>query len=363
MEAIRKKAVLVLVTPDKNTDNLTELNLLAETAEYEVVGEMVQNRQTPDHRYFLGKGKAFELKDYAQNLNADIIIFDNDVSASQFENLEEVTGVDVIDRATLILEIFAMHASSNEGKLQVELAQKKHLLPRVLGQGLILSRQGGGGGGGGGARRGGGEQQLELDRRTIRNEIHVLEEKIKKLADERKLRREKRRKSNIKVVSIVGYTNAGKSTLMNTLTKAGVLTEDKLFATLDPVSRKLWLAPKKEFLIIDTVGFISRLPHEFIKAFHSTLEETRNADLILHVTDASSKNMLKEFDIVNEVLNEIGAGEIPKLNVLNKCDKDDVMLLPSEKNCISISAKFGNGIEELKGKISLMLFGEEVKWE
>ncbi len=304
-----------------------------------------------------------ELKELVDNLSIEIVIFDNDLSGRQFKQLEDLLGVDVIDRATLILEIFALHATSNEGKLQVELARKKHSLPRVLGQGAVLSRQAGGGGGGGGARRGGGEQQLELDRRTIRKEIKDLEDRIAKISNERQLRRERRQRSRLRVVSIVGYTNAGKSTLMNYLTKADVLVEDKLFATLDPVSRKFWLAPNKEFLLIDTVGFISRLPHEFIDAFKSTLEETKYANLILHVVDYSSKNMIFEYNVVLDVLKSIGADDVPIITVLNKSDKTIVEeMLPNSDNYVIISAKTGEGIEKLKQKISLNLFGEEIIW-
>jgi GTP-binding protein HflX len=358
----KRKAVLVSVTQNKEENILEELALLAQTAGYEPVAEMVQRKDKPDRAYYIGTGKIKELKELADNIEADIIIFDNDLSGIQFKHLEDYLGIDVIDRSTVILEIFALHATSNEGKLQVELARKKHALPRTLGQGLVLSRQGGGGGGGGGARRGGGEQQLELDRRTIREEIRDLEARIEKLTAERRLRREKRRRNRIKVVSIVGYTNAGKSTLMNYLTKAGVLEEDKLFATLDPVSRKLWLAPSKEFLLVDTVGFISRLPHEFIKAFKSTLEETQYADLILHVVDAASDNMLKEYDVVNEVLESIDAQEVPTITVLNKADKKAVKLLPCKEKCVIISAKTGEGIPQLKRMISQVLFGEELEW-
>lgn len=358
-----KKAILALLSPsDKEEGVLEELSLLAHTAGYDVVGEIVQHKSEPDLTYFFGKGKATELKEAVEALEADIVIFDNDLSVAQFKNLEDVTGVDVIDRAILILEIFALHATTNEGKLQVELAQKKHLMPRILGQGSVLSRQGGGGAGGGGARRGGGEQQLELDRRTIKKEIRDLEERIDKLTMERRLRRDRRQQSRIKALSIVGYTNAGKSTLMNALTKANVLEENKLFATLDPVSRKLWLAPGKELIITDTVGFISRLPHEFIKAFGSTLEETKCADLILHVVDAGSPKATMECDVVNEVLTSIGAGDIPRITVLNKCDKGEITFLPEESDCIQISALKNIGLPELKSLISKKLFGEELEW-
>lgn len=352
------KCVLVNVGSDKDLDKvLAELALLADTAGYEVAAYLTQKKGLPDKTYYIGTGKLLELKSVVEATESDLVIFDNDVSGSQFNNLEKALGVRVIDRATLILEIFARHATSNEGKLQVELAQKKKALPRVMGKGLVLSRQGGGGAGGGGARRGGGEQQLELDKRTLRHEINELEEKIDKLTEERALRRAKREKNKIKVVSIVGYTNAGKSTLMNAMTKAGVLEENKLFATLDPVSRKLWLDNGKEFLLVDTVGFISRLPHEFIKAFRSTLEETKYADLILHVVDWSSEEMLMQFDVVNEVLSSLGITDTPIITVLNKSDKGHTEVYPDADVLMTISAKTGEGVDALKAKISEILFG------
>lgn len=359
MENERIKAVLVNVSADKDgEDALLELESLADTAGYETAAFMTQRRKSPDRAYYLGTGKLGELKETVNALGAEAVIFDNDVSGTQFYNLEKFLSVKVIDRASLILEIFAKHAVSNEGKLQVELAQKKLMLPRVIGKGMVLSRQGGGGAGGGGARRGGGEQQLELDKRTIRKEIEELELKIDKLTAERALRRARREKSGAKTVSIVGYTNAGKSTLMNSLTKAGVVAEDKLFATLDPVSRRLWLAENREAVIIDTVGFISRLPHEFIRAFRSTLEEVKYADLILHVMDASSSKMLEEYDVVNGVLDSIGVKDVPIITVLNKCDRSYPEIIPDAENIVYISAKNSENINTLKDKISLLLFGE-----
>ena len=360
----RTKAILVYVTEEKDFEGeIAELTLLANTADYEVVGVMTQRKDHADKSTYIGSGKLKELKEATDNLGAETIIFDNDLTGSQFNNLEKYLGVDVIDRSTLILEIFARHAETAEGKLQVELARKKHSLPRVLGQGKVLSRQGGGGGGGGGARRGAGEQQLELDKRTIRREIKDLEERIEKLTDERRLRRKKRENSRIKSVCLVGYTNAGKSTLMNALTKAGVLEENKLFATLDTTGRKLWLAPQKEFVLTDTVGFISRLPHEFIEAFKSTLEETVFADLIIHVVNAESKHADKEYAVVNEVLESIGAKEVPTIVVVNKIDSESRsdFLPPCEH--LLISAKKGIGIEELKQEISKRLFGEGIEWK
>ncbi len=356
------KVILVRVDKDKDAiDTFEELKELADTAGYETVGTMTQRRDKPDHTFYIGTGKVEELAQAIEALGADKIIFDNDVSPSQLNNLEKELKVDVIDRATLILEIFAAHATSNEGKLQVELAQKKHALPRVLGQGMILSRTGGGGGGGAGARRGAGEQQLELDRRTIRDEIKDLERRLQKAEETRRLRRNRRNKSEIKSVCIVGYTNAGKSTLMNHLTKANVLEKDMLFATLDPVSRKMWLAPKKEFVLTDTVGFISRLPHEFIEAFKSTLEETTDADLILLVCDVSDEDFVRKYDVVKEVLRDIGAGNVPVLSVFNKIDKvADKNELPLDGVCVS--AKTGEGIVKLKTEICERLFGESFDW-
>lgn len=353
------KAILVNVSDDKDGEKiLEELELLASTAGYETVGTMLQRKERPDKVYYIGTGKLKELKEAVDALSAEAVIFDNDISGSQFNNLENFLGVEVLDRATVILEIFARHATSAEGKLQVELARKKHSLPRVLGQNAGMSRQGGGGGGGAGARRGAGEQKLELDKRTIRREIRDLEEKIDKLTEERRLRRKKRQNGKIKAVSIVGYTNAGKSTLMNYLTKAGVLEENKLFATLDTTGRKMWLAPNKEFVITDTVGFISRLPHEFIEAFKSTLEETQFSDLILHVVNMESEDAEKEYNVVNEVLSSIEAGEVKTIVVLNKTDSENISSFRPDCDYIEISARTGKGIEDLKKKISETLFGE-----
>lgn len=353
----KKKAILVNVTFDQDAQKvLDELEQLADTADYQTLAYLTQRRKFPDKTYYIGAGKLEELKALVTSLEADTVIFDNDLSGSQFNNLEKYLEVEVIDRETLILEIFSRHAQSNEGKLQVELARKKKELPRIIGSFARLSRQGGGGGGGGGARRGGGEQQKELDKRAVKLEILNLQEKIKKLGVERARRRVNRLNSNVKTVSIVGYTNAGKSTLMNALTKAGVLEENKLFATLDPVARKLWLEPNKEFLLFDTVGFISRLPHEFVEAFKSTLEETAASDLILHIVDSLSPDIAAHYDVVNEVLASIGASDIPVLTVYNKCDLTMPPVMPCTTDYCMISAKYNQGLDTLKQRISGILF-------
>ncbi len=351
------KAVLVNIGSGKDLEKpLGELEKLAATLGYETAAYLTQRRERPDKSYYIGSGKLIELKSVVEATESGLVIFDNEVGGTQLNNLEKYLGVPVMDRATLIIEIFAEHAVSNEGKLQVELLRKKKLLPRVLGQGTVLSRQGGGGAGGGGARRGGGEQQQEIDKRTIREEIRDLERRIAKLGNERDIRREKRVRNRLKVVSLVGYTNAGKSTLMNVLTKAGVLEEDKLFATLDPVLRKMRLDDGTEFLLVDTVGFISGLPHDFVHAFRSTLEETRNSDLILHVVDGSDFDAAEQFAVVNDVLSSIGADKVPSIVVVNKIDAaEDDVALPAGENTVLISAKYRRGIDELKEKIAAAL--------
>ena len=268
----REGAVLVNVSAAREADMAAEeLEQLTRTAGYEVRAYLTQRRARPDKSYYIGKGKLEELKSVVEATDSSVVIFENEVGGTQLNNLENALGVTVMDRSTLIIEIFARHATTNEGKLQVELMKKKKQLPRVLGQGVVLSRQGGGGAG------------------AIRYEIRELEKKLKKLEAERAVRRERRLKNAVKVVSLVGYTNAGKSSLMNVLTNAGVGVEDKLFATLDPVVRRMRLSGG-EILLVDTVGFISDLPHDFVRAFRSTLEETRYSDLLLHVVDSSDVN-------------------------------------------------------------------------
>lgn len=297
-------------------DSLAELAELARTAGATVVGTFVQKKAKPDTSLFLGRGKVEEMAMFIQNERATLVIFDDELTPSQQRNLEMALGVKILDRTALILDIFAQRARTAAGKLQVELAQMKYSLPRILGQGLVLSRLGGGIG-----TRGPGETKLEVDRRRIRRRIHDIEGEIERLKKERFLHRERRRAARIPVAALVGYTNAGKSTLLNALTGADVFAEDKLFATLDPTTRSLRLADDREILVTDTVGFIQKLPHTLVQAFHATLEEVVEADLLLHVVDVSSEAAEFRIEAVTEVLKELGVAEKPMLYVLNKLDR------------------------------------------
>ena len=297
---------------------LAELESLVETAGGVVVGIMTQSRNTPESRTLMGEGKVKELADLCKSLDAELIVFNNDLSPSQIRNLEADTGAKVFDRSMLILEIFNLHAVTSEGKLQVELAQLQYTLPRLTGFGLALSRLGGGGGMG--ARRGAGETKLELDRRHARERMAVLRQSLAELRRTRGEQRRSRDRSGLPLVALVGYTNAGKSTLLNTLTGAGVLAEDKLFATLDPTTRKYRLADGFDILLTDTVGFISNLPHHLVEAFASTLDEVRYADLLLHVVDASSPELFSHIAVCDELFEKLGAGATPRIIALNKAD-------------------------------------------
>ena len=297
-------------------DSLAELAELACTAGATVVGTFIQKKAKPDAALFLGRGKVEEMAMFIQNERATLVIFDDELTPSQQRNLEMALGVKILDRTALILDIFAQRARTAAGKLQVELAQMKYSLPRILGQGLVLSRLGGGIG-----TRGPGETKLEVDRRRIRRRIHDIEGEIERLKKERLLHRERRRAARIPVAALVGYTNAGKSTLLNALTGADVFAEDKLFATLDPTTRSLRLADGREILVTDTVGFIQKLPHTLVQAFHATLEEVVEADILLHVVDVSNEAAEFQIEAVTEVLKELGAAEKPMLYVLNKLDR------------------------------------------
>ena len=338
-EARPERAILVGLESDAPYDTLAELGELAATAGAVVVGRATQRKRDIDNATYIGSGKAEELSLTASALEADLLIFDDELSPVQTRNLETITGVRVIDRTALILDIFARHAQSREGKLQVELAQLQYELPRIFGQGKDLSRQGSGT-----IARGPGETKLESDKRRIRRRIYELGEELKTVEKQRGLRRERRQKEAVARIALVGYTNAGKSTLLNALTGAGVLAEDKLFATLDPVVRQVALPNGSQALLSDTVGFINKLPHELVTAFHSTLEEVRQADLILHVVDVSASYYPSQMQVVEEVLASLGAGDIPCIRVYNKADQAQG---PLPQDGVAISALQGTGLEAL----------------
>lgn len=331
--------------------SLDELEELAETAGAEVVGRMSQKRDKPDSGTFLGSGRLEELGDFCKSNEVDLVIADSELAPAQLRNIEKATDVRVIDRTTLILDIFAERARSNEGKLQVELAQLRYSLPRLMGQGTKLSRLGGGIG-----TRGPGETKLESDRRHIRRRIKALEDEFDALEKRRSLARARREKDGVETVVIVGYTNAGKSTLMNTLTEAGVLAQDKLFATLDPTSRALVLPDGRRVMLIDTVGFIRRLPHHLVEAFKSTLEEAVCAKVILNVCDASDPECAEHLKVTNDLLEELGCSGKPIIPVFNKCDlpqaDEAAMRLPG---AVNISALEGKGLDELLDAVARAL--------
>lgn len=330
----------VLVGLNASEESMEELARLAETAGAQVVGTVTQSRER-DRAYYIGKGKARELALYLSAGDADMVIMNDELSPLEARNLEETLGVKVVDRTMLILDIFAAHARTREGRLQVELAQLQYTLPRLAGEGVSLSRLGGGIG-----TRGPGEKKIEIDRRRIRRRIFELQKEIEKVTQQRELRKTARRESGVREVALVGYTNAGKSSLLNALANAGVYAEDKLFATLDPVARRVKIPGIGETVFIDTVGFIEKLPHELISAFRSTLEETAHADLLLCVTDASSRNAEKQMEVVREVLSSLHAEETPQITVMNKTDR--LAGVPeTERDTVYISAKTGEGIGEL----------------
>ncbi|MBR4451816.1 MAG: GTPase HflX [Clostridia bacterium] len=348
-----EKAVLVAVdTGEYDCDSsLAELEELAMTAGAQVAGFVSQKRDRPDGALFLGSGRLDELKEFCENNEIDVVIADSELSPVQQRNMENVLDLRVIDRTTLILDIFAQRAVSNEGKLQVELAQLKYNLPRLIGQGHKLSRLGGGIG-----TRGPGETKLESDKRHIRRRIKTLEDELAELEKRRNLTRARREKDRVETVVIVGYTNAGKSTLMNHLTEAGVLAQDKLFATLDPTLRALTLPDGRRIMLIDTVGFIRRLPHNLVEAFKSTLEEAVSAKLILNVCDASDPECPEHLEVTEKLLDELGCSGKPVITVLNKCDlplSDSVPL--NIKDSVRISALSGEGIDTLLEAVSKAL--------
>lgn len=345
----QEKALLVSVdTGDFDAEvSIDELAELADTAGAVVVGKVIQKREAPEKATFVGVGKLAEIISFCQTEEVDLIIVDSELSPSQQRNLEKLTNVRVIDRTMLILDIFAMRARTAEGKLQVELAQLRYQLPRLAGQGTSLSRLGGGIG-----TRGPGETKLESDKRHIRRRIQKLEDELDALEKRRNQMRKRREKDGVQTVAIVGYTNAGKSTLMNALTDAGVLAQNKLFATLDPTSRALVLPDGRQVMLVDTVGLIRRLPHKLVEAFKSTLEEAAAATVILNVCDASDEHASEHLEVTKKLLEELGCENKPVVSVMNKCDLvGDVYSMPTFGKTVMISALNKRGFDELLDSI------------
>ncbi len=340
---------------ERSTDiSMAELAALVETAGGEAVGMLIQNRPTPDPRSFIGDGKVAELKDFIERNECDLAVFDNELSPSQMRVLSEELGVKVLDRSGLILDIFAQRARTREGQLQVELAQYKYLLPRLTGMWTHLVRQTASGGSSPIGTRGPGETQLETDRRHIRRKIQKLEEELAAVRKVRSTQRRRREKNDMPVVALVGYTNAGKSTLLNCLTDSDIPANDRLFDTLDTTTRKLRIDEFTEVLISDTVGFIRKLPHHLIEAFKATLEELSYADVLLHVIDISNPDWEEQARVVDSLINQLGANETPCIRVYNKCDAY-VGILPHGEDVVCLSAKSGEGVQELVQALSRLL--------
>ena len=350
------RAILVGLSMGEDISySMDELSLLAEAAEGEVLGQMVQNLERPNTATYIGKGKVEELAEMCRNMEADTVIFNNELSGMQIRNLEEALDVRVIDRTILILDIFAMRATSREGKLQVELAQLQYRMPRLMGFGKSLSRLGGGIG-----TRGPGEKKLETDRRHIERRMDDIKAEIASIKTTRETQRSRREKSEIPVVALVGYTNSGKSALMNRLLtmeeneEKSVFEKDMLFATLDTSQRLIHLEGGQEFILIDTVGFVSKLPHQLVNAFKATLEEVNYADLLLHVVDSSFENKDFHVEVTEKVLNEIGAGDRERILVYNKIDLCPESDFPEADICVS--AKYGDGIAALMEMIKARIY-------
>ena len=359
-QEVRDKVVLVglnspVLKKEENADEDTmeELSALVETAGGETVGIVLQNRPSPDPRTFIGEGKVAEVQLYCENTGATMVIFDNDLSPSQMRVLTELLGVQVLDRCGLILDIFAQRAKTKEGRLQVELAQYQYLLPRLTGMWTHLERQAGTSGKGPIGSKGPGETQLETDRRHIRRKIDKLRDDLEEVRRVRATQRQRRQKNEIPVVAIVGYTNAGKSTLLNHLTGAGIPANNRLFDTLDTTSRLLTVSDTLDVVISDTVGFIRKLPHQLVEAFKATLEELEYADLLLHVIDVSNPEWQQQAQVVENLIRELGAGELPRIDVFNKCDQLPLgEIMPHGEDIVAISARTGAGIDDLLKKIA-----------
>ena len=358
-EGVRDYAVLVgLKSPvlgrdSADEESLTELAALVETAGAESVGMILQSREKPDPHSFIGEGKVEEVKRMVDNSEATMVIFDNDLSPSQIRVLTELCGVQVLDRSGLILDIFAQRARTKEGCLQVELAQYQYLLPRLIGMWSHLERQGGTGGSPIGTK-GPGETQLETDRRHIRRKIDKLKEELEEVRRVRATQRQRRQKNEIPVVAIVGYTNAGKATLLNAITGAGISANDRLFDTLDTTTRLLTVSDTLDVVISDTVGFIRKLPHQLVEAFKATLEELEYADLLLHVIDVSNPEWEEQARIVDDLIRELGADDIPCIRVYNKCDVA-FGFQRKEEDAVTLSARTGEGVTDLLAAIDKKL--------
>ena len=353
-----EKLPVVLLALDQGkydmTRSLDELRALADANGMDAVAEVVQKRSTPEAATLLGEGKVAEARLVCQNVNAAAAIFDGELTGSQIRNLSAALQVEVLDRTMLILEIFRARATTNEGKLQTELATLRYQLPRLQGLGESLSRQGGGGGGGGGgARRGAGETKLELDRRHLHHRIEHLEGRLKELEKRRGETRRARQKNNVPVVALVGYTNVGKSSLLNALCGEQIFEADMLFATLDPTARKLVLPSGLQIILVDTVGFVSRLPHHLVEAFKSTLEEAAFADVIIKVADAGDAQAAEQLAVTNEVLGSLDCDGIPQLVVYNKCDVANAVAF--DPDILLTSAKTSYGLDALLAKIDEVL--------
>ena len=348
-EKVQERAVLVGLNADCFTaeqtataESLEELEDLLETAGGFCTGKVLQNRHTPDSHSFIGEGKAQEVRMLVEATASTMVIFDNELSPGNIRALEEIIGVTVLDRSALILDIFAQRAKTKEGRLQVELAQYKYLLPRLSGMGVSLSRQGGGIG-----TRGPGETKLETDRRHIRERIARLEDELEQVRKVRAVQRERRMKNSIPVVAIVGYTNAGKSTLLNQLTNAGIPANNRLFDTLDTTSRQLTVSDNLDVILSDTVGFIAKLPHHLVNAFHATLEELEYADLLLHVIDVSDPDLEAHVAVVDRLIAKLAKPDTPVLRCYNKADLVYAEDIPVGKDCVAISAKRGKNMDGL----------------
>ena len=338
----------VLGADSADEESLAELGALVETAGGEPVGTILQSREKPDPHSFIGEGKVEEVKRMVENSDATMVIFDNDLSPSQIRVLTELCGVQVLDRSGLILDIFAQRAKTKEGCLQVELAQYQYLLPRLVGMWTHLERQAGTSGKGPIGSKGPGETQLETDRRHIRRKIDKLREDLEEVRRVRATQRQRRQKNEIPVVAIVGYTNAGKSTLLNHLTGAGIPANNRLFDTLDTTSRLLTVSDTLDVVISDTVGFIRKLPHQLVEAFKATLEELEYADLLLHVIDVSNPEWQQQAAVVENLIRELGAGELPRIDVFNKSDRLPAgEIMPHGQDICSLSAKTGEGVDKL----------------